>query len=192
MACTAFYKLLPVQRTPSCSQRTIKLTIESMSCFQSSTLTRLLRDCTSVEAITTDSRRRPPGKDHWCKPSLIRPLGILGQRLMSGQRKNNLESVIDIPLHSYPLLGITHKKYTFAPSNPCQSSQNRNYSAYYHNDEGTVSENKNNSVPEIKMQLHSVWAPASWQASQDGRSRRHTAMDLRGNLITLQLLSNSA
>lgn len=25
MACTAFYKLLPVQRTASCSQRTIKL-----------------------------------------------------------------------------------------------------------------------------------------------------------------------
>lgn len=172
MACTAFNKLSPVQRTASCSQRTTKLTIESMSCFQSSTLTWLLRDCTSAEAITTDIRRRPPGKDHWCKPRLIRPLGILGEKLVSVQDKiQSLGSVIDIPPHSYPLLVITHKKSTSASSNLCQSNQKRNYSAYYCNDEGTAWENKNNSVPEMEMQLHNGWAPASWKASQDGRSQ---------------------
>lgn len=79
---------MAVRGTVSSSRRTTELPMQSLSCFQSSTLTWLLRDCTSAEAIITDIRRRPPGKGHWCKPSSIRALVILGERLMSVQRKN--------------------------------------------------------------------------------------------------------
>lgn len=52
------------QGTVSSPQRTTELLLQGavFSCFQSSTLTWLLRDCMSVEAIITDIRRRPPGK----------------------------------------------------------------------------------------------------------------------------------
>lgn len=88
MSCTAFNKLLPVQGTASCSQRIIKLTIGGISCFQSSMLTWLLRDCTSVEAIITDFRTRPPGKDHWCKPSSIRLWYFRRKNLWMCKEKN--------------------------------------------------------------------------------------------------------
>lgn len=73
---------------------------------------------------------------------------------MCKEKIKNLGSVTDTPPHSYPLLVITHMKFTSASSNLYQSHQSRNYYAYYHNHGGTTREKKNQkTVPETEMQL---------------------------------------
>lgn len=186
MVCTAFYKLLLVQGTTSCSQRTTKLTIVGIRCFQSSMLTWLFRDCTSVEAVITDIRTRPPGKDHWCKPSSIRPLGILGERLVNVQRKNkepgesHWYSTTFIPTaghHSWnsPLLLQTSTSHIWV-----------DYYAYYHNHEGTTWEKKKITLfLKLKCDCRMVEPRHPGRPARMQGARRHTAMYQRGNLLTL-------